>query len=328
MKYYSLCFSFLFLVLQLQALDEEGGKEPGKSVLIMDTEGLPPDIVTILEGYYREQLGGEETWKSLESIRFDGLVVMANSSMPFVAYKKKPNFMKFTLNFENGDRFITAYDGSDAWKFLENDERTAPESMTEIEAQGFIDDALFGNHLLHPKMEGKNIELAGSSIVNGVRCFKLVVDLPDGQEIAYYLDFNGFSLRRKMLISEGTNPIVTTTFSNWKKVNEVTFPLTIEKKSGEDLIQRIEIEEITPNTGVADWMFNRPCREEKLDDLHPPQEDDFPDITKSLFGERNSFQNMTIQPVQSVLNPEIDNFLQKSPKPHDNLIEPREGRDQ
>jgi hypothetical protein len=186
--------------------------------------------------------------------------------------------------------------------------------MSEGEARNFTSDAVFGSHLLYPKMEGKEIRLEGSSIVNGTRCFELVVTI-DGNEVVYFLDFDGFSIRRKVTINQKTNDAEITDYANWKKVNGVTFPLLVEKKSGGKTIQRMEIKEITPNPGIFSWMFKRP--DSKVLSVKPrsKQREEFQNIQQSPFGKQDSFLGMTVQPIPSVLNPEIENFFEQSQAP-------------
>lgn len=127
--------------------------------------------------------------------------------------------------------------------------------MPASEASDFVRNSNFGSHLLHPSSPRKTIELVGDHSYNGIGCHRVLVTLPDGQQVEYGLakyDYREVYVRVRSL---ATGQLETLEQSDFIKVGGMSLPRTSLLYIGDTLQATIRIEQVEPNRGVATWMF-------------------------------------------------------------------------
>lgn len=224
----------------------------------MDTYGLDPKLASILGKYYKNNFTSEQDWEALKSIRYEGILRLAEKEFRFKASKKKPYYSKLTVLVPNGSNIEMGYDGEDAWQFNTGRAESPFSSMTEAEASNFTRDATIGGHLLYPLINGKKIELLGAADVEGSRCYEIQITLPDSQVIRSFLDITDYSQRRIITINQVSMEEEVTTYSNFRKIGGIRVPfisiLTIDGTQ----VHKYHFIDVSPNYGAMNWMFARP----------------------------------------------------------------------
>ena len=249
----------------------------------MDTIGLDRGLATVLRNYYQKNFTGEENWQQVQSIRFDGTLHLPQGVLRFTAFKKKPDYCKVVIFAGHSGRIVMAYDGTDAWQLNTLQKRPAtspektplldeegwlgeaetgwfpqPEAMPEPDALNFIRDATAGGHLLYPKIEGKKVELLGTTTAGGERLYDLQTTLPDGQQIRSQLDMTTFAEVRQITINNLNGDEELTTHSDFHEIDGVRIPFTSTLTIDGQQIHQSRIQRVQTNLGVMPWMFSRP----------------------------------------------------------------------
>lgn len=222
-----------------------------------DTAGLDSGVAQVLRNYYTRTFTDADTWAAAESLRFDGSLHFPEGSVPFTAFKKKPDLMKVTMNLSNGHRIIMAHDGSEAWQL---NTRRSPyaANMPPDEARNFIRDATTGGHLLYPGIEGKTIELLGTVPTHGQRAYELRITLPDGQVIRSFLDMISFAEVQQITVNNVSGDTERTVYEAFRMVEGVRVPFRSTLFIDGEEIHQSRIREVNVNQGATPWMFRRP----------------------------------------------------------------------
>ncbi|MGJ8649299.1 MAG: hypothetical protein ACSHX4_02955 [Opitutaceae bacterium] len=218
--------------------------------------GLDPKLGRILDNYYESNYTSAHHWDKIQSMRFDGVLETPEGELRFVAFKKKPDYYKVVIYVGEAARYVMAYDGEDAWQFSTAEGEAV--DMPEMEALDFIRDATLGGHLFYPQFPGKEIRLDGSVLVDGERCYRLLITLPDGDQIVSALDFSSFSERQQSVVNHVTGKTEVNTHGKFGIVDGVRIPfLSILHVDGEK-VHSVKMIQVQANVGIMSWMFQRP----------------------------------------------------------------------
>lgn len=237
----------------------------------MDTTGMPSGLARVLKNYYRQTFTSPEKWAEVESFRFDGALHLAQGTLPFTAYKKKPDYCKVVLKAPSGARVVMSYNGQEAWQINAQQVDGLVEQMPEAAALNFIRDATTGGHLLYPLIPGKQMELLGIASFDGKRCYEIGITLPDGEHIRSFLDVTTYAEVRQITINHLTGDEEIVTHSDFREIDGVSIPfvsvLTIDGQE----IHQSRIKRVRSGVGLAPWMFDPPV---------PAESDNFIDDQK------------------------------------------------
>lgn len=222
-----------------------------------DTTGLKPGLANVLRAFYDRTYTDADTWAAVESFRFNGALHFPDAAVEFTVFKKKPNLMKVVLKTPNGHWVTMGYDGQEAWQ-LRTQESALARKMPAMEARNFIRDSATGSHLLYPRIEGKSIELVGTTTINDARAYELRITLPDGQVIRSFLDMTSFAEVQQITTNQATGIEEVTRYENFRRREGIRIPFTSTRLVDGVEIHQSRIEEVRVNEGVTPWMFRRP----------------------------------------------------------------------
>ena len=132
-----------------------------------------PNVDTVIAKYVKT-IGGADKWKTVESIKQTGFVVVQGMNIPFTAIQARPNLSYSEGEFQ-GNKFIDAYDGTVAWtqnpfagaaKPTKKDEDATKEAAKEQ----------FEDDLIDYKTKGHTVEIAAATEdKEGTKCFKITM---------------------------------------------------------------------------------------------------------------------------------------------------------
>jgi hypothetical protein len=258
-------FGLLIGVLPALAVERGDRLDPKEQTLTpMLRETAMPDmadlgggrLAKILTRYYEDALGGPENWASISSLKLSGSLKLEDSELSLTALQKKPNLVKMTLRRNQRD-LVLAYNGTEAWQRAAGRDAEAV-LMEDEEARRFIHSAQFGNYLLHPYAEGKEIVYMDTVPVEGNICHQIRVTLETGFQLDYFIDIRTYmeiKVASTDLLNGLTHSII---YSDHIRENGMPIARTSESYENGEWVSTLTLTEATVNAGVIPWMFDRP----------------------------------------------------------------------
>jgi hypothetical protein len=201
--------------------------------------------------------GGEEAWKQVRSLRYQGIWEAFSTENPSTIQRLRPNLYRLDLDIFGGPATV-ACDGEKAW--LKGASLGVPDGQ-EVGGgwkSNLLHDAVFGPRLLHLAGNGAEIELLGREDVEGIEAWKLKVTPPGGDEETWFLDAATFlelmRISRIHDVFSGPNIVLEmeTFFMEFKPVGDVVIPFREERHFGTRYqVQQAETIEVNPEIDAA-----------------------------------------------------------------------------
>ena len=192
--------------------------------------------------------------------------------LPFVMELKRPNKMRFELQFKN-QTAVQVYDGVQGWKlrpFLNRNE-VEPYSQEEIKmasTQGQLD-----GYLIDYAAKGTRLEFDSIEKVEGRDTYKLTLTLKNGDVTHVWVDSQTFleaKVEGQPRRLDGTYHPVEVYYRDYRPVNGLQIPFVLETKvlpvtkTATRLRdtpvppEKIIIEQVTVNPKLDDSLFAKP----------------------------------------------------------------------
>jgi outer membrane lipoprotein-sorting protein len=229
--------------------------------VFMASPAVAQDLDEVLNNYY-EAVGGLDAWKSVESMKMTGSIMMGGMGVeaPFVITTKRPKKVRLEFTFQ-GMTGIQAFDGETAWMLMPFMGKTDPEEMPDDMAKDVKDQADLDGALIGYKEEGHQLELIGLEQTEGTDAYKIKVTKKNGDVEYYYLDAE-YYIPIKVEGSRDVQGRVVeyeTLLSDYKDVGGLMMPHSIEaKQKGAPAGQVIAIDTIELNVPADDSLFVMP----------------------------------------------------------------------
>jgi hypothetical protein len=213
-------------------------------------------LAKILERYYLDGLGGIENWSKVSSLKVSGQLKLKGGDFELLALQKKPNLIKMTISGPQS-KLSLGYDGKIAWQKLPGREAKA-EPMPESEARRFIHSSHFGNHLLFPFAEGKEITYVDTVPTDGDICHHLRVVLDTGYQVDYYLDIRSYLEQKVVNTDLKSNFVNTIIYRDYSRASGMPIARTVESFENGNWVSTLTLDEVKANAGIVPWMFRMP----------------------------------------------------------------------
>lgn len=213
-------------------------------------------LAKILTRYYQDALGGEANWAEISSLKFSGMLKLENGQFTVTALQKKPDLVKITLR-QNQRDLVLAHDGTHAWR-LPPGRDAGPVLLGKDEARRFVHSARFGNYLLYPFAEGKDLLYLDTVPVEGSICHQIRVTLDSGFQLDYFIDIRShmeIKVTSTDLISGSSNSIL---YSDYIREGGMPIARTVESYEEGKWVSTLTLLEAKVNPGVIPWMFKMP----------------------------------------------------------------------
>ena len=231
---------------------------------LLATPVAAQDLDEVLDNYY-EAIGGIDAWKSVESMRATGSMVMAGMGIeaPFVVTTKRPNMVRLEFTFQ-GMTGVQAYDGETAWMLMPFMGRTDPEVMPIDMAKDVIDQADLDGALIGWQESGHQVELLGKEETAGTEAYKIKVTKKNGDVEYYFLDseyyvpikIEGSSMQQGRMVE------FETILSDYKEVGGLMIPHSVEARpKGAPSGQVITIDQVEIDIDIDESTFAMPEKE-------------------------------------------------------------------
>ena len=222
--------------------------------------------------------GGKDKIKAVQSARMTGKMVMGQGmEAPFTMELARPNKvrMEFTIQGMTG---VQAYDGKTGWSVMPFMGKTEPEAMSADESKQTQDQADMDGVLVDYKDKGHQVEYVGKEEVEGTPAYKLKVTKKNGDVVNVYLDAESYmeikeAGKTKM---RGQEIEGETTFGDFKTVDGLIFPFSIEQKAKGapgGMVMTVSKIELNPTVDTSRFVMpaaGKPAAEKK-DNPAPPK---------------------------------------------------------
>jgi len=192
--------------------------------------------------------GGLQKLKAIKSVKVTGKFTPAGlgQEIPITVQQKRPGSSRFDATFQ-GQTLVQAYDG---------------ETMAGDELKDAIEQADIDGPLVDYKEKGHTVELLGKEDFEGSPVYKLKVTLKGGDVRYIYIDAAS-NLELKMTSKRktpGGETEVDSFSGNYKSVNGIMFPFSVENKSGSQLISQFAIDKIELDVPIDNAVFKMPVK--------------------------------------------------------------------
>jgi outer membrane lipoprotein-sorting protein len=217
----------------------------------------------VIEKYIQAK-GGREKLKAVQTVRMTGKMDVGNGMQaPFIMEMKRPHKMRMEFTIQ-GMTGVQAFDGTTGWSVMPFMGKKDPEAMSADESKQAADQADMDGVLVDYKEKGSQVEYAGKVDVEGTPAHKLKVTKKNGDVVNIYIDAEQY-----MEIKEegkakvrGQEMEGETTFGDFKTVDGLVFPFSIEQKAkGAPSGMTMTVAKVEVNPTVDATRFKLPAAE-------------------------------------------------------------------
>lgn len=227
------------------------------SAILIIFSGLTIQAQTLDEilAKYFETIG-QDKLTEVQTIITKGKLVQGNIEIPIIGYSKRPNKTRMEGTFQ-GLTFVSAYNGDIGWHLNPFMGDTLPQQATDEELDELKDQADIDGMLYNYKEKGYTLELAGTEDFEGQQVYLLKLTKPNGNVYTHYMDAENYVILKTVakVKSKGVEQEVETDFSNYKPVEGVIFPFSIESKVKGNTVAQFVFDSFTFNQDIDDSIF-------------------------------------------------------------------------
>jgi hypothetical protein len=221
-----------------------------------------------------EARGGKDKIKAVQTTRVTGKMVMGQGmEAPFTMEQARPNKMRMEFTIQ-GMTGVQAYDGKAGWAVMPFMGKKDPEPMSADDVKQLEEQADMDGILVDYKEKGHQVESLGKVDVEGTPAYKLKVTQKNGDVVNVYIDADSWlELKREGKTKVRGQEIESeTTFGDYKPVEGLVFPFSIEQKAkGMPGGMTLTVSKIEVNPSVGGDRFAMPAAEKK-DAPAPPKQ--------------------------------------------------------
>jgi outer membrane lipoprotein-sorting protein len=204
--------------------------------------------------------GGEARLKAIQTRKVTGSIKLqgaGGSDARMQVLAKRPNLMLQEMQ-AGEQRFVTAYDGQEAWA-LNPMLGDTPQRVDGPQADALRDQAQFDGPLLGAHGRGEPIEVGGKDVVDGVPVWKVVLKR-ENRVVNVFLD-EKTGLERKVsatITGDAGDVLIESLISDYQPVDGLMVPRRVETRVGGQLQATVTIESVEFNVPMEDSQFRMP----------------------------------------------------------------------
>ncbi len=212
--------------------------------------------------------GGASAWRKVETMAWSGRVETPNAGrpqLPFVLEQKRPNKTRFEIMVDT-QKSLRIFDGNEGWK-LKPTSSGRPEAVpyTATEAEYAREAQVIDGPLMDYAARGYPVTFEAMDKVEGRTAYRLSARMPSGTMQTLWVDSQTFlELRLDRVSRDGAGRpfVVSVYFRNYKSVEGLQIPLTLETRVGGNTnpgaSDKLVIERVALNPTLEDHVFSKP----------------------------------------------------------------------
>ncbi len=215
------------------------------------------NLEKVLDNYF-DAIGIDNLLKT-NTIIMKGKIVQMNMDLPMELYQKRPKKLRMEAEIQ-GTKFVQGYNGKDGWAIMPWTGSTDPQDVTGDQLKGLEQMADIEGDLYNWEKKGYTVTLEGSEDMEGTPVYKIKLVKPDGDAFIFYMDKDNYVVLKEdaTVKVQGTPVESSTFFSNFKSVEGMVMPFSIESRMNGQVTSQIEIDSIEVNKVLEDSMFEKP----------------------------------------------------------------------
>jgi outer membrane lipoprotein-sorting protein len=225
--------------------------------LIFISSSFAQTVDEILAKYFEVQ--GQDKLLATTTFMTKGKIIQGQFEIPFTSYQKRP--MKFRSEAEfQGMKIISAFNGENGWSINPMMGSTEPQPMTAEQLDRMKIQADYDGMFYNYKDKGYTVEFMGKEPVDDIETYVLKLTRPNGDIITAYIDAENYVILKtdsKMKIQD-VDREAETIFSNYKYVDGILVPFSIETKMDGKTVMQMTFDEFKYNTDLDDSLFEMP----------------------------------------------------------------------
>ena len=228
------------------------------------TSSFAQTVDEILAEYFAVQ--GQEKLLATNTFTTKGKIIQGQFEIPFTSFQKRP--MKFRSEAEfQGMKIVSAFDGETGWSINPMSGATEPMPMTAEQVDRMKIQADYDGMFYNYTDKGYTIELLGTEPVDDIATYVLQLTRPNGDIITSYIDAENFVIlkTKSKMKMQGVETEAETIFSNYKYIDDILVPFSLETKMNGETVMQMVFDEITYNIDLDDSIFEMPQETEPAD---------------------------------------------------------------
>lgn len=204
--------------------------------------------------------GGLDKIKAIQSLEMKIKANQQGLEFPGKMDLKRPERVRLEMTIQ-GKTIVQAYDGKTAWMIMPFLGSPDPQKMSADDAKDVIEQADMDGSIVDYKAKGNTVELLGKEDVDGSPAYKLKVGMKNGDTSYVYIDTEtGLQVKETTKRQQqGSEVEVDSYMTNFKPVNGVLFPYSIENKVGGKSVGQFTVDDIQANVAIDDKIFAMPA---------------------------------------------------------------------
>jgi outer membrane lipoprotein-sorting protein len=217
------------------------------------------ELDEVLQKYF-ETIGMDKI-AAVQTMTMTGKAVQMGMETDFTTIAKRP--YKFRLEVDiQGQKMIQAFDGEKGWIVAPWSGTTDPQEIPAEQIKFMKWQAEIDGFLYNYNEKGMTTELVGKEDLEGTEVFKIQQTNQDGDVFTYYLDAENYVILKSEISTKmlGTEIKQEGHNSNFKVVEGMVFPFSIENKSQGQVINQVVVDTIFFNSEVNDSIFVMPAK--------------------------------------------------------------------
>jgi len=226
---------------------------------LVTSEAFSSSTEDVLENMVKAQ-GGKENLAKIQDSTYSGslALVPANLNGSIRIYWKSPNKRRSDIEL-TGIKIIQAYDGKIAW--IDNSQDGGLQELPEKFGNALKRQALGYDTLFNYKEYGITYTFKGKEKVKDKDYIVLEQTYSDGYKTTHYIDPETYLVYKSKSIgfNQAGTEVESEIFpSDYKKVEGVSIPHTINVFQGNQEYLKMTIEKVSFNSGIEESFFNMP----------------------------------------------------------------------
>jgi len=223
----------------------------------LDDETNDDTINDILTLYF--QTIGQDKLLATNTYVTKGKIMQSQFEIPFTSFNKRPMSYRIDAEFQ-GMKIITAFDGTSGWSINPMMGSSDPEPMTVEQVERMKLQADYDGMFYNYKDKGYDIQFNDKDFVDDIEVYVLQLTTPTDDIITSYIDTENNVLLKtsSTMMIQDVETQFDIYFSNYKYVNEILSPFSVETKVNGKTAMNMVIDEIKYNEEIPDSMFVMP----------------------------------------------------------------------
>jgi len=216
------------------------------------------DLDEVLQQFY--EVNGAEKVAGLQTMTIKGKIMQGAMEMEFTNIIKRPGKLYLEVPVQ-GQVMKQGYDGEVGWMVAPWSGSLDPIELTDVQLGSMERQSDLDGTLYNYEEKGYTTTLEGEEDLEGSPVYLLKQVNEEGDVFLHYIDVDNFvNLMTKAILKvQGSTIEVETFFSNFKPVEGIIMPFSMESKLDGQTQSHIIVEEIIFDEPVNDSIFEKPA---------------------------------------------------------------------